>query len=430
MHQNSPPLPAANSIEKNSKCQKDVNRSISDNHSGNDLNGSSDQNSHLGNVNNLSKSTDLSVDKTSDVSVGKLATPKPETKELRPLPLLYLVVPAYNEESVLPLSLPRLLSHLQRWKDEGLCQPDSRLLIVDDGSTDKSWDTLCELQKQESSLQLLRLRKNAGHQNALFAGLCVAKSRCDVSLSLDADLQDDLNALPAFLRAYREGADVVYGVRKNRETDSRFKAVSAELFYKFQRFLGLDVVENHADCRLLSRAAMDELCTLTEQPLYLRGLVPLLGFPSATVYYDRQQRLAGETKYSLWSMLRLAKQGIFGFSSVLLDWMLPTSLFFLFVSLLLWLTSLFRFHLFPGLRLQYFLFFLISLLFFALSLLAPYIQQIHNNVLARPRFSVAEFLERAPKRISSVSDVSSISASPETASDVSDQATNKGSLAK
>jgi len=228
--------------------------------------------------------------------------------------ILYLVIPCYNEEEVLPETSRRLKEKMSSLIQTGTIHKDSRILMVDDGSKDKTWSMIESLHNEDPLFSGLKLSKNQGHQNALLAGLMTAKDFCDVSISMDADLQDDIEAIDGFLREYHSGADIVYGVRSARKTDTAFKRGTAQAFYKFMKFMGVDVVYNHADYRLMSRRALEGLSEFSEANLFLRGLVPLIGYSSATVEYERHERFAGKSKYPLKKMLNFAFDGITSFS--------------------------------------------------------------------------------------------------------------------
>ena len=231
---------------------------------------------------------------------------------------LALVVPCYNEQAMLPITLPRLLGLLQALRARGLVTRDSGITFVDDGSRDDTWRLIEEAHKAHDEVHGLKLSCNRGHQNALLAGLLCTTA--DVTISLDADLQDDLDAIPRMLEQHRLGADIVLGVRARRDSDSWFKRSSARGYYALLRKLGVDVVPDHADFRLMSRRALDALRDFREVNLFLRGIVPLLGFRTALVHYDRAPRAAGESKYPLRRMLALALEGVFSFSTVPLRW--------------------------------------------------------------------------------------------------------------
>jgi glycosyltransferase involved in cell wall biosynthesis len=224
-----------------------------------------------------------------------------------------IVVPCYNEEAVLPETSRRLREQLQALRSEGLAADDSAIYFVDDGSSDKTWALVEQLAGENREVHGIKLSRNRGHQNALIAGMFNAAG--DVVISVDADLQDDLNAMNDMLRAYRSGSDVVYGVRRKRDTDGAFKRSSALGYYRMLSLLGVDVVHNHADYRLLSRRVIEALREYGESNLFLRGIIPQLGFNSAIVHYDRARRFAGESKYPLRRMIAFALQGVTSFSA-------------------------------------------------------------------------------------------------------------------
>ena len=223
---------------------------------------------------------------------------------------LYIVVPCYNEEEMLPITSGRLAEKLDRLLEKGLIAPESRVLFVDDGSRDRTWRIIQELHERDSRFCGAKLSRNRGHQNALLAGLMTAMDRCDCAISMDADLQDDINAVDAMLEKFHEGCEVVYGVRSARDTDTAFKKGTAQGFYKLINLMGGELVYDHADYRLLSRRALEALSQYKEANLFLRGIVPMLGYKSAVVTYERGERLAGESKYPLKKMLAFAWEGI------------------------------------------------------------------------------------------------------------------------
>lgn len=226
------------------------------------------------------------------------------------LPVLYIVIPCYNEEEVLPKTAPLFLDKINTLSERGKISKDSRILFVNDGSKDHTWEYICQLSKENPHFKGLCLSRNRGHQNALLAGLMTAKDLCDITISIDCDGQDDINAMDDMVDAYLAGSDVVYGVRSSRETDSWFKRTTAQSFYKLLQIMGADVVYNHADYRLMSRPALNALAQFKEVNIYLRGMVPMVGFQSTSVYYERHERLAGKSHYPLGKMLALAFNGI------------------------------------------------------------------------------------------------------------------------
>lgn len=225
-------------------------------------------------------------------------------------PVLYIVIPCYNEQEVLPITAPMFLKKLTQLCDDGLISGDSRIMFVNDGSSDGTWELIRALSEENEHYIGISQSRNRGHQNALLAGLMEAKDRCDISISIDCDGQDDINAMDKMVAEYLGGCDVVYGVRSSRETDSFFKRTTAQGFYKLLSKMGAEVVYNHADYRLLSARVLRELANFREVNLFLRGLVPLVGFKSTCVEYARAERLAGESKYPLKKMLALAADGI------------------------------------------------------------------------------------------------------------------------
>ncbi|UQZ88259.1 glycosyltransferase [Deltaproteobacteria bacterium Smac51] len=224
-----------------------------------------------------------------------------------------LVVPCYNEEEMLPITISELYGFLSECVAEGLAGADSEIILVDDGSRDRTWELISRAAEEHSAIRGLKLSRNRGHQNALLAGL--EKAEGDFIISLDADLQDDINVIKDMIRAAENGMDIALGVRKKRETDSPFKRLSAEGFYKLMSFLKVNLVYNHADFRGLSRRAVAALMEYKEVNLFLRGIIPELGFPTVLIYYDRKERAAGETKYPLRKMLSFAWQGVTSFST-------------------------------------------------------------------------------------------------------------------
>ena len=227
-----------------------------------------------------------------------------------PLPVLYIVIPCYNEEQVLPITAPLFLQKITDLAAAGKISPDSRVLFVNDGSKDKTWSIICDLAKQDQHYLGISQSRNRGHQNAVLAGLMEAKDRCDITISIDCDGQDDINAMDAMVDAYRDGCEIVYGVRSSRASDTFFKRFTAEGFYKLLNAMGAEVVYNHADYRLMSARALQEFAKFKEVNLYLRGMVPLVGFKSTVVTYERHERIAGESHYPLSKMLGLAFDGI------------------------------------------------------------------------------------------------------------------------
>ena len=225
-------------------------------------------------------------------------------------PILYIVIPCYNEQEVLPITAPMFLQKINDLAAAGKISPDSRVLFVNDGSKDRTWEIINELAASDEHYVGICQSRNRGHQNAVLAGLMEAKSRCDITISIDCDGQDDINAMDGMVDAYRDGCDIVYGVRSKRDTDTFFKRFTAESFYKILNAMGAEVVFNHADYRLMSARALEEFAKFKEVNLFLRGMVPLVGFNSTRVTYERHERIAGESHYPLSKMLALAFDGI------------------------------------------------------------------------------------------------------------------------
>ena len=228
--------------------------------------------------------------------------------------ILYLVIPCFNEEEVLPVTSSIFLEKILDLVDKKVISDKSRILYIDDGSKDHTWQIIQRLAKKDRHFAGIRQTRNRGHQNSLLAGLMEARNKCDITISLDCDGQDDINAVDEMIAAYKDGCDIVYGVRNNRDSDSFFKRSTAETYYKVLRWMGVEVVYNHADYRLISNRALEVLAQYKEVNLYLRGMIPLVGFKSTSVSYERKERRAGKTHYSLKKMLSLALNGITSFS--------------------------------------------------------------------------------------------------------------------
>ena len=311
---------------------------------------------------------------------------------------LYLVVPCYNEEAVLPETVRQLESALRSLIDSGRCGECSRILLVNDGSKDRTWALNEELHCTQPHVCGLSLWRNRGHQNALLAGLMAAREAADCAISLDADLQDDISVLPEFLDKFHDGCDVVYGVRKKRETDTLFKRTTAQGFYKFMQLMGVDVVYNHADYRLMSRRALDGLAEYREVNLFLRGIVPLIGYRSDYVYYDRHERFAGESKYPLKKMLSFAIDGITSFSvkplkvisnlGILISILSVFGLLYALISKLVgaavsgWTAIVASIWLLGGVQLL------------CLGVVGTYVGKIYSEVKARPRYRIDQLLKK------------------------------------
>lgn len=225
-------------------------------------------------------------------------------------PVLYIVIPCYNEQAVLPLTAPLFRQEICLLVEKKKISPESRVLFVNDGSKDETWQIICDLAKRDPVFRGISLSRNRGHQNALLAGLMEAKNHCDIAISIDCDGQDDISAMEQMVDAYQNGSDVVYGVRARRTTDTVFKRTTAQAFYKLLGAMGVETVYNHADYRLTSKRVLEALAEFEEVNLFLRGMFPLVGFNSTVVYYDRAERMAGKSHYPLKKMLSFAIDGI------------------------------------------------------------------------------------------------------------------------
>jgi polyisoprenyl-phosphate glycosyltransferase len=307
-------------------------------------------------------------------------------------PMLTIVVPCYNEEEVLPETIRQLRNLREELIAERLVSAESTLLFVDDGSGDATWDIIYKASLRYPEVKGVKLARNAGHQNALLAGLFAAKTRSDCIVSIDADLQDDISVIRDFIQKFHEGYEIVYGVRNKRDTDTFFKRHTAQWFYKLMRAMGVDLVYNHADYRLMSRRAVEELERFEEVNLFLRGIVPLLGFRSTTVYYDRKERFAGKTKYPLKKMIAFALDGITSFSITPIRIISLIGFVSFFVSLLFgvyFLLLKFTGHTQTGwTSLITSIWFLGGLQLIAFGLIGEYIGKIYKETKRRPRYIV------------------------------------------
>ncbi len=310
---------------------------------------------------------------------------------------VYFVIPYYNEEAVLPETIKELTAQIQGMIQSGLADEKSRMLFVDDGSRDKTWELIEKFHAENPLVNGLKLAHNRGHQNALLAGLMTAKEEADCAISLDADLQDDVAVLPQFVQKFQEGCDVVYGVRNKRETDTWFKRTTAQGFYKIMEKLGAEVVYNHADYRLMSKRALEALSEYKEVNLFLRGMVPLIGYRSDYVYYDRHERFAGESKYPLKKMISFAMDGITSFSVKPLK--IISNLGFLVaaisvVGLLYALISHFTGNAVAGwTAIVCSIWLLGGIQMLCLGIVGEYIGKIYSEVKHRPRFRIEQHLK-------------------------------------
>ena len=310
--------------------------------------------------------------------------------------ILYLVIPCYNEEEVLPETSSRLLEKLGSLIKLGKISEKSRVIFVNDGSKDRTWEIIEELHQKNRIFGGINLSRNRGHQNALLAGLMTVKDYADMVISMDADLQDDINAIDEMVDKYLSGMDVVYGVRGSRDTDTGFKKFTAESFYKIMNTMGANTVFNHADYRLMSRRALDGLAQYGEVNLFLRGIVPMIGYPADVVYYNRGERFAGKSKYPLGKMLSFAVEGITSLSTKPIRMITALGFFIFIVSIGMLIYSLVR-H-FMGATIVGWTTLMVSvwaiggLILLSLGVVGEYIGKIYLETKARPRFIVEQFL--------------------------------------
>lgn len=310
--------------------------------------------------------------------------------------VLYLVIPCYNEEEVLPETSSRLLEKLGSLIKLGKISEKSRVIFVNDGSKDRTWEIIEELHQKNRIFGGINLSRNRGHQNALLAGLMTVKDYVDMVISMDADLQDDINAIDEMVDKYISGIDVVYGVRGSRDTDTVFKKFTAESFYKIMNTMGANTVFNHADYRLMSRRALDGLAQYGEVNLFLRGIVPMIGYPADVVYYNRGERFAGKSKYPLGKMLSFAVEGITSLSTKPIRMITALGFFIFIVSIGMLIYSLVR-H-FMGATIVGWTTLMVSvwaiggLILLSLGVVGEYIGKIYLETKARPRFIVEQFL--------------------------------------
>jgi polyisoprenyl-phosphate glycosyltransferase len=307
-------------------------------------------------------------------------------------PTLTIVVPCYNEEEILPYAFKELTTFLQQLIEESCVSEESKILFVDDGSKDKTWAMIYHETLKKELIRGVKLARNVGHQNALLAGLFTAKDSSDCLVSIDADLQDDIEVIRGFIDRFNEGYDVVYGVRNKRITDTFFKRNTAQLFYRLMKKMGVDLVYNHADYRLMSKRAVEELTGFQEVNLFLRGIVPLIGFPSTSVEYERKERLAGDTKYPLKKMLSFAFDGITSFSVTPIRFVLTIGLLSFFVSMLF--GSYFLFLKFYGntelgwTSLITSIWLIGGLQLIAIGLIGEYIGKVYKETKKRPKYII------------------------------------------
>ena len=310
---------------------------------------------------------------------------------------LYLVIPCYNEEEVLPETSKQLRAKMETLMAAGKISKESRIVFVNDGSKDRTWEIIESLHKENPLFQGIKLSRNKGHQHALLAGLMTVKEHCDMAISMDADLQDDIDAIDGMLEKYAEGCDIVYGVRNARDTDTAFKRKTAEGYYKVMGLLGADIVYNHADYRLMSKRALNGLEQFKEVNLFLRGVVPMIGYKSDKVYYARKERFAGESKYPLKKMLAFAWEGLTSLSvkPIRMIMTLGSAIFLVSIAMLIysvvrhamgatlvgWTSTVVSIWAIGGLQLL------------AIGIIGEYIGKVYLETKQRPKFIVEEYLK-------------------------------------
>ena len=311
--------------------------------------------------------------------------------------ILYMVIPCYNEQEVLPETSRQLKEILYDLMDRGKMSRESRVLFVNDGSKDETWNIIEDLHAQDPLFLGLKLSRNKGHQNALLAGLMTAKEYADVTISMDADLQDDVHVIEKFMDKYYEGCDLVYGVRSSRKKDTFFKKFTAQSFYRLMMAMGVDIVYNHADCRLMSKRSLYDLEQFKEVNLFLRGIVPLIGYQSAVVTYERNERFAGESKYPLKKMLAFAMDGITSFSIKPIRMITTMGVFIFAVSIVMLIYSVVQ-H-FLGNTVSGWSSTMVSiwaiggLQILSMGVIGEYVGKIYMEAKARPKFIIEKFLK-------------------------------------
>ena len=312
-------------------------------------------------------------------------------------PKLFIVIPCYNEQEALPITAKRLVELTDDMLAKGLIDPQSRIVLVDDGSKDDTWKVISGLHEADPRFEGVKLAHNAGHMNALWAGMTLSAERCDCVITIDADLQDDVNAMYGFLEEYRKGADVVYGVRSSREKDTFFKRTTAQGFYKMMAGLGVEMVYNHADYRLLSKRALAALLSFGEVNMFLRGMVPMLGFKTAKVYFERGERVAGESKYPLKKMIAFAAEGVTSLSNKPIRWVLGLGAVCALLGLAMAvyvIVSLVQGHTVAGwASMMMSIWLLGGLQLMALGVIGEYVGKVYMETKRRPKFILEEHLK-------------------------------------
>ena len=317
--------------------------------------------------------------------------------EVKDMPTLFLVLPCYNEEEVLPFTVHTLREKMNALMSDGKISRSSRIVFVDDGSRDRTWEMIEQAHAEDPLFRGIKLSRNRGHQNALLAGLMTVKDECDAVITLDADLQDDVDAIDGMLDAFSQGNEIVFGVRSSREKDTFFKRSTACMFYRFMNILGAETVADHADFRLMSTKAITALESFGEVNLFLRGLVPLLGFKTASVYYERKERTAGETKYPLKKMISFAFEGITSFSvkPIRMIALIGALIFFASVAMLVYcLIRHFTGHTISGwTSLAVSIWALGGIQLLSIGIIGEYIGKVYMESKKRPRYIIDKYLK-------------------------------------
>ena len=315
-------------------------------------------------------------------------------KEDKMIPRLIIVIPCYNEQEVLPITAPQFLAKINQLAAEGLISGDSRVMFVNDGSKDDTWNIIQQLADQDEHYIGIAQSRNRGHQNAVLAGLMEAKDMCDITISIDCDGQDDINAMDEMVKAYLEGCEIVYGVRSKRDTDTFFKRFTAESFYKLLNSMGAEVVFNHADYRLISSRALQELAKFKEVNIFLRGMVPLVGFKSTSVYYERSERAAGKSHYPLSKMLALAFDGITSLSIKPIKMIIGMGVIVAFISFIgiIWavVEAILGKTVMGWASTTCIICFLSGVQLISVGVIGEYIGKIYMEVKQRPRYIISE----------------------------------------
>ena len=316
-------------------------------------------------------------------------------------PRLYIVIPCYNEEAVLPITAPLFLEELNLLIKEKGVASDSRILFVNDGSKDKTWELIQQYAKEDEHFIGISQSRNRGHQSTVLAGLMEAKDNCDITISIDCDGQDDIHAMEAMIDAYKDGCEIVYGVRSSRETDTWFKRTTAQGFYRIMEKMGVETVYNHADYRLVSSRVLQQFANYEEVNIFLRGMFPLVGFKSTSVYYERHERMAGESHYPLKKMIGLAVDGITSLSVEPIHLIAKMGVFLSLLGVIgiIWvLIRAFSGHTVIGwASMMCIIFFLGGIILLSLGVIGEYVGKTYLETKRRPRYIISERTEEKAK---------------------------------